>query len=292
MILLEAFKSNAALLNGFSLFLGLCVGSFLNVLAWRLPKMIEQEFRDACHEQFGCPPDDAQEVRVTLSRPRSSCMHCQAPIRAWHNIPVLGWLMLRGRCADCNGPISIQYPIVELVTGLLSLACAVRFGADLQLVGALLLTWSLVALTVTDLRTLYLPDQLTLPLIWLGLLFACGSIFVDPVSGIIGAVAGYLSLWLVFHGFRLLTGKEGMGHGDFKLLSALGAWLGWQALPEIVLLSACVGATVGISLMLVRRAEWTSRLPFGPYLAGAGWIALMWGDDIVEGYMRYSGLSG
>ena len=284
MELIQALQASPLLLALSCGLLGLCIGSFVNVVAYRLPKMIEQEFADACREQFGVPAADGQP-RVSLLRPASSCPACAAPIRPWHNIPVLGWLWLRGRCASCRAPISIQYPVVELLTGIVSVICAWRFGWSPQLGAALILSWALVALTVTDLRTMYLPDDLTLPLLWLGLLLSLAPVFADPVSAISGAAVGYLLLWSIFWAFKLATGKEGMGYGDFKLMAALGAWLGWQALPQIVLLSAVVGAGVGISLMLVRKAEWSSKIPFGPYIAGAGWIALIWGERINQGYL-------
>jgi leader peptidase (prepilin peptidase)/N-methyltransferase len=282
--LIELLQTSPGLLAACCGFLGLCVGSFLNVLAHRLPLMIEQDFRDACREQFGVPAPD-EKPRVSLVKPASSCPHCGAPIRPWHNLPVLGWLILRGRCADCAKPISVQYPLVEAFTGLLSVVCVWRFGFSPQLAAALVLSWALIALTVTDLRTMYLPDNLTLPLLWLGLLLSLPGVYTDPKSAILGAAAGYLSLWSVYWGFKLLTGKEGMGYGDFKLLAALGAWLGWGALPQIILLSAVVGAAVGIGLMLARKAEWSTRIPYGPYIAGAGWIALIWGEAINRAWL-------
>lgn len=292
MPLFDALQAFPALLMGTTLVLGLCIGSFLNVVAYRLPLMIEQDFRLACREQFGVPPAESSEKRVSLWRPGSACPHCAKPIKPWHNLPLVGWLALRGRCADCAARISVLYPLVELATGLLSLVCAWRFGWTPQLAGALLLTWVLVALTVTDLKTMYLPDDLTLPLIWLGLLASLAPVFADAPASILGAVAGYGVLWSVFWAFKIATGKDGIGQGDFKLLAALGAWLGWEALPMVIVLSAFVGAAVGISLMLAGRAEWTSKLPFGPYLAGAGWIALIWGESINRTYLASSGLGG
>lgn len=285
MSLLEALQSSPGLLAVAVALLGLCVGSFLNVVAHRLPRIIEQEFADGCREQFGVPLADDQPPRVSLLSPPSSCPACGARIKPWHNLPVLGWLLLGGRCADCKAGISVQYPLVELITGVLSVACAWRFGYSPQLLAALVLSWALVALTVTDLRTLYLPDDITLPLLWMGLLLSLKPVFADPVSAIAGAAAGYLLLWSIYWIFKLATGKEGMGYGDFKLLAALGAWMGWQALPQIVLLSAVVGASAGIALMAARKAEWSSRIPFGPYIAGAGWIALIWGERINQSYL-------
>lgn len=288
--MIELLQSDAAVLVTCVALLGLCIGSFLNVVAYRLPKMIEQDFADACREQFGAPADDGA-ARVSLLAPGSCCPSCGKPIKPWHNLPVLGWLILRGRCAGCAAPISVQYPVVELLTGVLSVACVWRFGYSAQLLPALVLTWGLIALTVTDLRTMYLPDNLTLPLLWLGLLLSLKPVFADPAAAIAGAAAGYLLLWSIFWVFKLTTSKDGMGYGDFKLMAALGAWLGWQLLPQIVLLSAVVGATVGISLMLLRKAEWTSKIPFGPYIAGAGWIALIWGDSINRSYLGMAGAS-
>lgn len=280
----ELLQSSQTLLTIVVALLGLCVGSFLNVVAFRLPKMIEQEFADACREQFGVPAPDASP-RVSLSSPPSTCPACATRIKPWHNLPVIGWLMLRGRCASCSARISVQYPIVELLTAIFSVVCVWRFGFSPQLLAALVLTWALIALTVTDLHTQYLPDDITLPLLWLGLVLSLVPVFADVRSAIVGSAAGYLLLWSIFWAFKLATGKDGMGYGDFKLMGALGAWLGWQALPQIVLLSALVGAAVGLALMALRKAEWSSRIPFGPYIAGAGWIALIWGEQINRSYL-------
>ena len=285
-----ALQNNFAFLLLATLLLSLCIGSFLNVLAYRLPQRIEQDFRKACFEAYGVPAGADQEAPISLLRPGSHCPACKTPIKPWHNLPVLGWLLLRGRCAACQSPISVQYPIVEAVTGLLGMVCVWRFGYSPELLGALVLSWALVALTVTDLKTMFLPDDLTLPLLWLGLIASLGGVFVNPISAIVGAAAGYGVLWSVFHLFKLVTGKEGMGHGDFKLMGALGAWLGWQALPQIIILSALVGAVVGLVLMAARRAEWSTRIPFGPYIAGAGWIALIWGPDINRWYLQLNGM--
>lgn len=287
--MLELIETSPTALAVCVALLGLCVGSFLNVVAYRLPRMIEQDFRREARDFLRLPARPEREP-VSLSSPPSTCPSCRAPIKPWHNLPVLGWLMLRGRCANCAAPISVQYPLVELITGVLSVACVWRFGFTPQLAAALVLTWSLVALTVTDLRTMYLPDGITLPLLWLGLALSLVPVFADAPSAIVGAIVGYGLLWSLYWAFKLATGKEGMGYGDFKLMGALGAWFGWQALPQIVLLSAVVGAAVGITLMLVRKAEWSSRIPFGPYIAGAGWIALIWGDLINRAYLGMTGL--
>jgi leader peptidase (prepilin peptidase) / N-methyltransferase len=288
--MLELLETSPTLLTVCVAFVGLCVGSFLNVVAYRLPKMIEQELAQACREQYGVPVDEGKP-RITLSSPASTCPSCHTRIKPWHNLPVIGWLMLRGRCASCGARISVQYPVVELVTGVLSVACVWRFGFSPQLAAGLVLTWALIALTVTDLHTMFLPDDITLPLLWLGLVLSLVPLFADASSAIAGAAIGYGLLWAIYWFFKLATGKEGMGYGDFKLMGALGAWFGWQLLPQIVLLSAVVGAAVGIALMLVRKAEWSSRIPFGPYIAGAGWIALIWGEQINRGYLGMTGMS-
>lgn len=281
MLLTDALAASPGFLAAATLLLGLCVGSFLNVVAYRLPKMLERDWRQECRVLLELPEAPDPEP-MSLVRPRSRCPSCGSPIKAWHNIPVLGWLMLRGRCAQCQGRISPQYPLVELATGLLSAACAWRFGWSPALAAALLMTWALVALTVIDLKTMLLPDSITLPLLWLGLLLSLKPVFVGPEASIVGATAGYLSLWLVYHLFKLLTGKEGMGHGDFKLLAALGAWFGWQALPLIILASSLVGAVVGIGLIVLRGRDRNMPMPFGPYLAAAGWIVLIGGPHLTQ----------
>ena len=217
--------------------------------------------------------------------PRSRCPHCDHPISALENIPLLSWLWLKGRCRQCKAPISARYPLVELLTALLSVAVAATLAPGWGALAALLLTWVLVALTFIDLDKMLLPDQLTLPLLWGGLLFNLAGGFVPLADAVIGAMAGYLVLWSLYWAFKLLTGKEGMGHGDFKLLAALGAWLGWQALPIVLLLSSLVGAIIGIGLILLRNHHQGKPIPFGPYLAIAGWIALLWGDNITRWYL-------
>jgi len=238
-----------------------------------------------------------QEPEFNLLKPRSRCPACQVPIRAWENIPIVSYLLLRGRCAQCGVRISMRYPVVELLTGVLSAFVAWRFGWSWELAAALLFTWSLIALSGIDIDHQLLPDSITLPLLWLGLLASLAhgsdtnfSIPVDPRSSIIGAAVGYLSLWAVFHLFRLLTGKEGMGYGDFKLFAAFGAWFGWQMLLLIILLAAATGAMVGIALLLLKRHGRDVPIPFGPYLAAAGWIALLWGPQVIDRYLHLSGL--
>jgi leader peptidase (prepilin peptidase)/N-methyltransferase len=234
--------------------------------------------------------------RFSLSTPRSACPDCKAPIKAWQNIPVISWLLLRGRCAACKAKISLRYPLVELTTGLLSAWVAWHFGFSAAAACALGVTWALIALTGIDVDHQLLPDSITLPLLWTGLLAAAviGARAVSlPVSvrdAVIGAAAGYTSLWLVFHAFRLITGKEGMGYGDFKLFAALGAWLGWKVLPLIILLSAGTGAVLGILMILFKGRDRAAPMPFGPYLATAGWLAMMYGDGLIDGYLRISGL--
>jgi len=264
--------------------LGLLVGSFLNVVVHRMPIILDRQWRRQCDELAGRETPPAPRYNIVV--PRSACPACRTPIRAIHNVPVLSWLALRGRCASCKARISARYPLVELLSGLLAAAVAWKFGFTPQMGAALVLTWFLVALTFIDIDTQLLPDALTLPLLWLGLAASVsGYTPVEPRSAIIGALAGYLSLWSVYHLFRLATGKEGMGYGDFKLLAALGAWLGWQMLLPIILLSAAVGAVTGIALILIRGRDRNVPIPFGPFLAAAGWIALLWGRELVTGYL-------
>ncbi|MCK8516306.1 A24 family peptidase [Methylonatrum kenyense] len=276
------------LLTGCGL-LGLVIGSFLNVVILRLPRMMERDWRAGAREILELEPVD--QPAISLSRPGSHCPRCQQAIRARDNVPVLSWLLLRGRCRHCQAGIPVRYPLVEALSAILSVLVAWQFGWTVELLPALVLTWSLIALSGIDLDHQLLPDSITLPLIWLGLLLSLVPVFApDPQAAIIGAVAGYLSLWSVFHAFRLLTGKEGMGYGDFKLLAALGAWLGWAALPMIILLSALVGAVAGILMILLLGRDRQLPIPFGPYLAGAGWLALLWGDSLTDAYFRLAGL--
>jgi leader peptidase (prepilin peptidase)/N-methyltransferase len=265
--------------------LGLCVGSFLNVVIHRLPRMMEREWQAQCAELRGETPSTA-EAPLSLSRPRSRCPHCGHPISALENIPLLSYLLiLRGKCSGCGQAISPRYPLVELLSGLLSAYAAWHFGPTLQTAGALLLIWALIALSFIDLDTQLLPDSITLPLVWLGLLFNLMRTYADIDGAVIGAMAGYLSLWSIFWLFKLATGKEGMGYGDFKLLAALGAWLGWSMLPVIVLLSSLVGAAAGIALIALARHGRNVPIPFGPYLAAAGIIALFWGQELTRNYL-------
>ena len=274
---------------------GLVVGSFLNVVVHRLPKMLEREWDAQAAElleQKGSADAAAKlrstgaAVRYNLVMPPSTCPRCGHRIRAWENIPILSYLFLRARCSACRAPISIRYPIVEALSGILSGYIGWRYGLTLATVGALFLTWSLIALTVIDIDTQLLPDDITLPLIWLGLLVNLNGTFVPLRSAVIGAVAGYLSLWAVYWLFKLATGKEGMGYGDFKLLAVIGAWLGWNMLPVVILLSSLVGAVVGISLIAFARHGRNTPIPFGPYIAAAGLIALFWGETINRTYLQ------
>lgn len=268
-------------------FLGLCVGSFLNVVIYRLPAMLERDWRIQCHDylELGDAQIDTKLQALSLSKPDSTCPNCGHKIRAWENIPVLSYLFLKGKCSSCKSIISFRYPAIELLTGVLTVVVAWQFGVSLATFAALLLTWTLIALTLIDYDKQLLPDDLTLPLIWLGLLFSFFDVFTDTQSSLIGAMLGYMILWTVFQVFKIITGKEGMGFGDFKLLAALGAWLGWQLLPQIILLSSLVGAIAGIFMLITGLTKRQQPIPFGPYLAAAGWIALIWGQDINRLYL-------
>jgi leader peptidase (prepilin peptidase) / N-methyltransferase len=300
------YTDNLALFAGTVFVFGLVIGSFLNVVIYRLPIMLERDWRAQAADLLTplaessatpSPAAPAATDRLTLSTPGSACPACKAPIKAWHNIPVVSWLLLQGRCAACKSKISVRYPLVELTTAVLSAWVAWHFGFGSAAACGLLITWSLIALTGIDIDHQLLPDGITLPLMWAGLLAAvivgpvAGSpIPVSPRDALIGAASGYVSLWLVFHAFRLITGKEGMGYGDFKLFAALGAWLGWKLLPLVILVSALTGAVIGILIIVLRGRDRSVPMPFGPYLATAGWIAMMYGDVLVDGYLRVSGL--
>jgi len=276
-----------------ALVLGLLIGSFLNVVIWRLPAMMEAEWRQQCHELL---EDEAPETNdsdakpFNLNTPRSHCPKCGHMIKAIENIPVISYLVLKGKCSGCGTSISPRYPLIELLSGILTAIVAWHFGFSWQAGAAMLLTWALIALSFIDIDKQLLPDSITQPLVWAGLLLAFVPVFVDLPTSVVGATAGYLSLWIIFHAFRLLTGKEGMGYGDFKLLAVLGAWMGWQMLPVIVLLSSVVGAAIGIAMIVLRGRDRNIPIPFGPYLAAAGWLAMIWGHDITNAYLRYSGL--
>ncbi|HAT1550042.1 TPA: prepilin peptidase [Aeromonas hydrophila] len=285
LLITDVFHSLPWLYFSLVFLFSLMIGSFLNVVIHRLPIMLEREWQAEYLGYFNPETQPQQEERYNLMVPRSACPHCGHAITAIENIPLLSWLWLKGRCRECQAPISARYPLVELLTALLSLVVAATYPPGWGLLAALLLTWVLVALTFIDLDKMLLPDQLTLPLLWGGLLFNLTGGFAPLADAVIGAMAGYLVLWSLYWAFKLLTGKEGMGYGDFKLLAALGAWLGWQALPIVLLLSSLVGAFIGIALILLRNHHQNKPIPFGPYLAIAGWIALLWGDTITRWYL-------
>ncbi|HAG78853.1 A24 family peptidase [Pseudomonas sp. NP21570] len=287
MILIDYLASHVLAFVLSAALLGLLVGSFLNVVIYRLPIMMQREWRAQALEYLECPPEPVGE-RFNLLLPNSRCPHCDHQIRSWENIPLVSWLALRGKCSSCRAPISSRYPLVELVCGLLSGYVAWHFGFTWEAGAMLLLTWGLVAMSMIDIDHQLLPDSLVLPLLWLGLILNNFGLFVSLESALWGAVAGYLSLWSVYWLFKLVTGKEGMGYGDFKLLAMLGAWGGWQVLPLTILLSSVVGAVLGTILLRVQRAESSTPIPFGPYLAIAGWIALLWGDRITESYLQFA----
>ncbi|UVL09830.1 A24 family peptidase [Pseudomonas rhodesiae] len=268
--------------------LGLIVGSFLNVLVWRLPKMLAREWRAQAHEVLGLPAEPVGPT-YNLMRPNSCCPQCDHGIRPWENIPLLSYLALKGRCAHCKARISLRYPFTELACGLLSAIVAWHFGVGWQAGTVLLLTWGLLAMSLIDADHQLLPDVLVLPLMWLGLIVNSFALLVPLSDAVWGAVAGYMSLWSVFWLFKLITGKDGMGYGDFKLLALLGAWGGWQIVPMTLLMASLVGVFAGLILMRVRKAQVSTPMPFGPYLAIAGWIALLWGGQITDFYLQSVG---
>jgi leader peptidase (prepilin peptidase)/N-methyltransferase len=271
-----------------TLVLGLLVGSFLNVVVYRLPKMMIRDWKIQSREMLELPPEPQAET-FNLILPHSRCPHCSHRIRAWENIPVVSYLFLGGKCSQCKAPISKRYPLVELSCGLLSAFIAWHFGYGWEAGAMLLLTWGLLAMSLIDADHQLLPDAIVLPLLWLGLIVNSFGLFTSLTDALWGAVAGYLVLWCVFWLFKLITGKEGMGYGDFKLLAMLGAWGGWQILPLTILLSSIVGAVLGLILLRLRNVETSTPIPFGPYLALAGWIALLWGDQITTSYLQIAG---
>lgn len=283
MSLLQAFQSTPWLFSTGCVLLGLVVGSFLNVVIHRLPKMMERGWRAECAELAGEAAAPAEPFNLVV--PRSRCPACGHAIRAMENVPVLSYLALRGKCAACRAPISPRYPLVELASGILAGYAAWRFGFTLAAAGALVYLWCMIALTGIDLDTFLLPDDITLPLLWAGLALNLFGVYTSLPSAVIGAIAGYLSLWAVYWVFKLATGKEGMGYGDFKLLAAIGAWLGWKMLPLVILLSSFVGAAIGIGMIVFARHGRNTPIPFGPYLAIAGIIALFHGDALTRRYL-------
>jgi len=287
----ETLINNSVLFVPAMALLGLLVGSFLNVVIYRLPVMMEKSWRSECMEFLGLDATaEEPEAEFNLVFPRSRCPHCQHPIAAHENIPVLSYLVLGGKCSECKVAISLRYPLVEMLTALVSAAVAWKLGPSWQTAWALPLSWCLICLSAIDIDRRLLPDSITLPLLWLGLFISLFNVFTDSKSSIVGAIAGYLCFWLVFHVFKLLTGKEGMGYGDFKLLALFGAWLGWQSLPVIVLLSSLIGAFTGILMILLLRRDRSVPIPFGPFLGLAGWIALLWGHEITSFYLSASGI--
>ncbi len=288
------FTQSPILFIGISFVLALLIGSFLNVVIYRLPIMMEREWRAQCEEIAETPATELPTGRFDLVAPRSRCPACGHTITAMQNIPVISYLVLGGKCGSCQAPISRRYPLIELLTAVMTAIVAWRFGIGWEAAAAILMTWTLIAISVIDIDHQIIPDSISLPLIWAGLFLSlfhesvgAEILFIDPKTAIAGGLAGYLSLWSIYHLFRLLTGKEGMGYGDFKLLAALGAWLGWQLLPLIILLSAFVGAIVGVALIAFKRQDRSVPIPFGPYLAAAGWIAMLYGPQIMNAYLDY-----
>ena len=273
----------------------LCIGSFLNVVIYRLPLMMQKEWQTECRlllaDELTSPKAKQTNAQKTdtfnLVKPNSCCPKCKAAIKPWQNIPIISWLFLKGKCATCNNPISVRYPLVEAITAILSLVVAYTFGATDQALLYIVVTWALVALTFIDIDHMLLPDQLTLPLLWLALTASVMGYTIAPSDAIIGAACGYLSLWSVFWLFKLITGKEGMGYGDFKLLAVFGALLGWQSLLTIILLSSVVGAVIGIALLSIQGKDKATPIPFGPYLAIAGWITMLWGTQLQNSYFNF-----
>ena len=288
-MVIEFLAGNLPALVFSCLVLGLLIGSFLNVVVYRLPKMLERNWSAQAREILGLTEAPAGET-FNLVLPNSKCPHCNHEIRPWENIPVISYLFLRGKCSSCKAAISKRYPLVELSCGLLSAYVAWHFGLGWQAGGMLLLTWGLLAMSLIDADHQLLPDVLVLPLLWLGLIANYFGLYTSLEDALWGAIAGYLSLWSVYWLFKLVTGKEGMGFGDFKLLAMLGAWGGWQVLPLTIVLSSLVGAVLGLIMLRLRNAETSTPIPFGPYLALAGWIALLWGDQITGTYLQFAGL--
>ncbi len=270
--------------------IGLMVGSFLNVVIYRLPIMMHQGWKKECQEFLELSITDQDDKPFNLSLPGSHCPECSTEIKWYQNIPVFSYLFLKGKCANCQTSISLRYPFVEALTAILTVVVAYQLGGQIETLFAILLTWILIALSGIDIDHQLLPDNITLPMLWLGLFLSLFNILTDPVSSIIGAIAGYLILWTIYQSFKLLTGKEGMGYGDFKLLALFGAWLGWQYLLQIILMSSIVGAIIGTSMVIFVKRDKSTPIPFGPYLAIAGWIALLWGDKINSLYLTSVGL--
>ena len=279
-----SFEQYPVLFFGTLFVLGSMIGSFLNVVIYRLPVMMQREWRHDCLE-FLEQAQDSEVEKFNLSVPRSRCGSCGHQITAMENIPLISYLVLGGKCSACKTSISPQYPLVEVFTGIVSVIIGWHFGVSLQTLAALFLSWGLIAASGIDIGHKLLPDSITLPLLWLGILLSFFNVFISLEDSVIGAMAGYMSLWTVFILFKVVTGKEGMGHGDFKLLAMLGAWLGWKPLLVVILTSSVVGASIGISMILLKKTERGTQIPFGPYLAAAGWMTLLWGDELMHFYL-------
>ena len=272
----------------FALVLGLIIGSFLNVVIYRLPVMMQREWTEQCHEFLELEDDHKKTsdnpATLNLAKPDSHCPKCKHELTAFENIPILSYLLQAGKCRNCKAPISLRYPLIEAVTGIVTLLIAYQYGYSWLTLAILILTWSLIVLTMIDYDHQLLPDDITIPILWLGLIINYFGLITTLEAAVLGAVAGYLILWAVYWLFKILTGKEGMGQGDFKLLAALGAWMGWQALPEIILLSSLIGALIGIGLILIKGRDKNIPIPFGPYLAGAGFVSLLWNEELAQLY--------
>ena len=288
----EMFNQAPAIFIAVAFAFALMIGSFLNVVIYRLPLMMQREWREQCEELQSAPAPELPEGAFNLVMPRSRCPSCGTPIAAWQNIPVLSYLLLSAQCANCQAKIAVRYPLVELFTAVAAAVCAWRFGFGWEALLAIGLSCALIAISLIDVDHQLIPDSIVMPLLWVGLVMSlfhplagAETLFIAPQEAIIGALAGYLSLWIVYQLFKLITGKEGMGYGDFKLLAALGAWLGWQALPTIILMSAVVGAVIGIAMIVFRGRDRQLPIPFGPYLAAAGWITLLYGETINNAYL-------
>lgn len=294
-MLIDIIKNDLALFVALAIIIGLLVGSFLNVVIYRLPVMFKREWRQDCctylkenyHAKIQLETEKEPAEPFNLVKPDSTCPNCGHQIRAWENIPIISYIFLKAKCSNCQTPISFRYPFIELLSAVLSAACAWHFGFSVAGISAIFLSWALITLAWIDYDTQYLPDQIIFPFLWLGLILNLNNTFTDINSAIIGAVAGYLALWSVHHVFKLVTKKEGMGYGDFKLLALFGAWLGWQYLPQIIILSSLVGSIIGISLIIFKNHQRQTPIPFGPYLAIAGWIALLWGNEINQSYLNW-----
>jgi leader peptidase (prepilin peptidase)/N-methyltransferase len=290
MSITELFHLHPLLIGSGIVLLSLMVGSFLNVVIYRLPVMMEQEWKAEARALLDIEPEDKKPETFNLAFPSSHCPQCNTAIKSWQNIPVFSYLLLRGKCGNCQSPISKRYPIIEAVTALLAVIIVWQLNTIPEIMVALVFSWALICLTMIDIDHKLLPDQVTLPLLWLGLIVNSFEMFVPFMDAFWGAVAGYLILWSVYWIFKLITGKDGMGFGDFKLLAALGAWMGWQALPLILIFSSLVGTIIGIVILTISKQGRETTLPFGPYLAIAGWITFLWGEQITSVYLQFAGL--